>query len=497
MKKRILCFFLVLVLLLPPLSALTLADDPSGLDLTTQKDAPDANAPPEAPVEEAAAPTEVLSDAAESTPVPDAPLDSDSSTEPEQPKGMRTSEEGIALIKSFEGFSPKVVPDVGQWAIGYGTSCGPYDYPYGITEEEADEKMREALAAHEASVNSYIDHYGITLTQAQFDVLASMTYNLGSTWIRESYRFWMMLRNGIGNYSENEIASALGVWCHAGSPAAVHRPLLPRRIREVQLFLYGDYTGTSSPGFCYLIFDKNGGGEMETDVRLYKTGEPYQSFPSITRSGYYFAGWYTEDGRLITANDLVREDLTVYAAWSETPVEQPEVTMPFSDIQQTDWFTPYVLDLHDAHLINGYSDATFHPNAPVTVAEALKLVLLAVGLAEQEPVGGHWAGGYRAFALEYNFLSEDDLSDGLDAPADRILIAKLTARALGLRRNGALSPFADTEDDNVVALYHAKIIEGSINSATGERFFYPNEPIKRSEIAKIVWMLYRTVRGNY
>ncbi len=472
MKKRILCFFLLFVLLLPILSAFVLADKPSGAEDKPQEDTAilDTTAPGDEPAV---------------------------SQEAELSKGMKTSEAGIELIKSFEGFSPEVVPDVGQWAIGYGTICGPYDYPHGITEEEAEAKMVEALSAHEASVNNYIDRYGITLTQAQFDVLASMTYNLGSTWIRESYRFWTMLRNGIGNYSDNEIASALGVWCHVGTPATVHPALLPRRIREAQLFLYGDYSGLASPTFCYLVFDKNGGGEMETDVRLYKAGERYQSFPSITRSGYYFAGWYTAEGRLVTANDLALDNLTVYAKWSETPVEQPEVEMPFSDLQQTDWFAPYVLDLHDAHLINGYSDGTFRPDEQVTAAEALKLVLLAIGLAEQPPAGGHWAGGYRASALEYNFLNEDDLSGGLDAPASRLLIAKLAARALGLRRNGAASPFTDTEDDNIVALYNARIIEGSIDPATGQRVFHPNNPIKRSEIAKIIWMIYRTVRGNY
>jgi len=409
-----------------------------------------------------------------------------------EPVETLTSEAGIAFIKAFEGFSATPISDAGQWSIGYGTACDPADYPDGITEEEADWLMREALAAHEESLSGYIERNNLTLTQAQFDALASMTYNLGASWIDSSNRFWSCLSNGLANYTDNEIASAMGVWCHVGTQ--IHESLLTRRIRETQLFLYGDYEGADCPQFCYIIFDGNG-GTIETDVMVYRKGEKYQTMSCAECEDDTFAGWYTEDGSLVRPDDTVEENLRVYARWSSDPLPEPEpAAQPhFSDVKEDDWFAGYVADLYEAGAIRGYQDGTFCPYAPVTAGEALKLTLLAAGFPAQSSTEQHWASGYRALALERGFLDEADLAAGLDAPASRAMIAKLAARALGLQRGDMLSPFADCEDDNAVALYDLGVINGSIDPQTGERRFYPDSSITRAEIAKITWMLYDKV----
>ncbi len=408
-----------------------------------------------------------------------------------EPVETLTSEAGIAFIKEFEGFSPTPISDAGQWSIGYGTACDPADYPDGITEEKADELMREALAAHEESLSGYIERNNLTLTQTQFDALASMTYNLGASWINSNNRFWTYLSNGLANYTDNEIASAMGVWCHVGTQ--IHESLITRRIREAQLFLYGDYEGTSCPQFCYLIFDGNG-GTIETDVMLYVKGGQYQTLVGAERENDVLTGWYTADGRMLRPGDTAEENLRVSARWSSDPVAEPAAPqVRFSDVKEGEWFAGYINDLYEAGVIRGYRDGTFRPQAPVTAGEALKLTLLAAGFPKQSATAEHWAGGYRALALEQGFLDEADLAAGLDAPASRAMIAKLAARALGLQRGELLSPFADCEDDNAVALYDADIIDGSIDSQTGERKFYPDRSITRAEISKITWMLYRTV----
>ena len=87
-----------------------------------------------------------------------------------------TSEEGVALIAEFEGFrAMPYADDLGNWYIGYGTSCEPADYPYGITEEEALQLLRQSLISAEDSVNRLLMDYGISVTQYQFDAMASMT----------------------------------------------------------------------------------------------------------------------------------------------------------------------------------------------------------------------------------------------------------------------------------------------------------------------------------
>lgn len=467
MKKRIICLSLCVVMLVTVLPSSISAIDLSELVNQAQKDAREDNS------------SGTLGD----------PEDPDEYGDPDR---LRTSEAGIALIKDFEGFSPDLILDVGSWAIGYGTHVDPEDYPDGITEEEADQLMRQMLAPIEEYLTRYINRNNITLTQEQFDAVSSMTYNLGTSHVSSEYRFWSMLSSGIGNYSDSEIASSIGVFCHIGTE--VNASLLNRRIREAQLFLYGDYTGRNCPDICYVIFDGNG-GSLETDVRLYVKGDMYHTFPSVTAEGYYFAGWYTEENFPLTEDARVEHNLYVTAAWSDTPQAQKPAPSLFSDVSGTDWFSSYVHDLHAAGIIGGYSDNTFRPNAQVSVGEALKMILLSIGFQEQPKLDAHWADGYQKVALEFGFLEDADFASGLNAPASRALIAKLTSNALGLQRGTVPSPFADTDDDYVVAMYLAKIIEGSIDSSTGKRMFYPNNPINRAELSKIVWTLRQTVQN--
>lgn len=467
----VLCFVMLVTVLLPPVSAIDLSE----LVEQAQKDNQNQDLP-------LPGTSEPLDEAGE----PDETEDPESYGDPNR---LRTSEAGIALLKEFEGFSAELTLDVGNWAIGYGTHVDPDDYPDGITEKEADQLMRKTLAPVEEYLTRYIKRNDITLTQEQYDAIASMSYNLGTALVSNEYRFWSMLSSGIGNYSDIEIASSIGVFCHIGSQ--VNTSLLNRRIREAQLFLYGDYTGRNCPNFYYVVFDGNG-GNLETDIQLYAAGDKYLSFPSVTAEGYHFAGWFTDKGVQITEDTRAEENLRVTASWSDKPQAQTSAAPIFSDVSASDWYSSYVRDLYAEGIIGGYSDNSFRPNAEVSIGEALKMVLLSAGFPEQPKLGDHWADGYQKLVLEHGFLEESDFSAGLNAPASRSLIAKLTSNALGLRRNDSASPFADTNDDFIVAMYQAKIIEGSIDSSTGKRMFHPSSPINRAEISKIVWTLRQT-----
>ena len=394
---------------------------------------------------------------------------------------MTMTEEGLNLIKKFEGFSPTAMADGGQWSIGYGNACDPADYPDGITEEAASALLEASMAEFEGYVNNFLNRYGITVTQNEFDALVSITYNLGPSWIQPSYRFWSMLIDGLENYSDNEIASAIGVWCHVGSQ--VQAGLLQRRITEIRLFLYGDYT--SSPNFKYLIFDGNG-GSVDTDVMLHQEGGMYLEFPEVTREGYYFAGWYTAavGGTRVLETDSAKANDTLYAHWSTTPVGSTTVG-PFRDVTSTDWFYPYVTELASDGVISGYDDGTYRPENTVTVGQALKLILLSAGYSEQQATNWHWASGYAALAVEKGFVTASEIWN-LDAPISRLLVAKITCGALGLTPVSGGTAFADTSDGCVTALFQAGILEGSLTS-DGSRMYYPGHSLKRSEIAKIVW----------
>jgi|GEM_PF-5328236 len=57
-----------------------------------------------------------------------------------------------------------------------------------------------------------------------------------------------------------------------------------------------------------------------------------------------------------------------------------EAKSTFLDVTEADWFAPYLATAQAKGLINGHSDGSFKPNDSVNRAEALKILLIASGL---------------------------------------------------------------------------------------------------------------------
>lgn len=155
----------------------------------------------------------------------------------------RISEEGISLIKKFEGYYQYAYWDYSQWTIGYGTRCEENEYPNGITEEEADALLRREMVKYEMQVNAFLGYNEIEVTANQFDALVSLTFNIGSNWTNDSLLRTYLI-NGISNYSEEEITDAFCEFVHAGGE--VVQGLVTRRKTEAALFLEGMQTHTHS-----------------------------------------------------------------------------------------------------------------------------------------------------------------------------------------------------------------------------------------------------------
>ena len=386
---------------------------------------------------------------------------------------LKTSEQGVQFIKSQEGFSAHRHWDYSQYSIGYGTACGAGDYPGGISVEQADGLLRKKLAEIEKSLNAYIIKNNLPFSVAQFDALMSFTYNVGTSWMFSSRLSKLLVS---GQFTEAEFASAVGVWCHAGS--RVNSGLVDRRIREIQLFLYGDYAGSNSKPYRYVIYNPNG-GTVDSDIYFYPEGAAYGVLPAASKGNWSFLGWFTQDGVQLTEVDAAVENLKLTARWqSPRPADQA-----FSDVQQEMWFYPYVDELYNGDVISGYSDGTFRPTGTVTVGEALKLILLSCGNGTQMPLDAHWASGYRAFAVSRGYLSNQETAI-LDAPITRGMVAKLAAAAKGFSAQPKAGVFADTSAGYVLALYNKGIIQGTLEN--DQRYFYPAESITRAELSTIV-----------
>ena len=223
-----------------------------------------------------------------------------------------------------------------------------------------------------------------------------------------------------------------------------------------------------------------GEGTVEQDIVFYERGATLGVLPSAERAGYELAGWQTEDGRLWAEDDVVQEDLAVSALW-----EAAETAVPlFSDVSEEDWFYSYVQELGQAGVVAGYPDGTFGPYDPVTLGTALALILRGAGYEDQEMTNSHWASGYLALALSLGIL-EGIGEEALDGSASRLLIAQMAAKTLNLSASQASSPFSDTTDGFVTALYEAGIVQGSYG-ADGSLIYQPDSAISRAEITVIL-----------
>ena len=147
----------------------------------------------------------------------------------------RTSDEGLTLIKRFEGCSLKAyLCTAGIPTIGYGHT-GPElthkDVTDGfyITPARADELLRKDLLTAEVAVARYTT---VPLNQNQFDALVSLVFNIGTGAFQKS-----TLLKRLNAAAYNDAADQFLVWRRAGGKVSLG--LERRRQQERELFLKG------------------------------------------------------------------------------------------------------------------------------------------------------------------------------------------------------------------------------------------------------------------
>jgi len=145
---------------------------------------------------------------------------------------MKTSEEGIALIKGFEAFRAKAYKDVGGlYTIGYGTVFNPMLSPQyissGITEERADQLLRNHIAINDLSIPNLIR---VPISQNQYDAISSFSYNVGIN----SFKNSTLLKSINEYWSDSAIFNEFMKWVKVKN--TIISGLLLRRKKEAELF---------------------------------------------------------------------------------------------------------------------------------------------------------------------------------------------------------------------------------------------------------------------
>ena len=86
-------------------------------------------------------------------------------------------------------------------------------------------------------------------------------------------------------------------------------------ILEIQLFLCGDYTGSSSPSYHYVKFETEQ-GKVEVDIAFYESGSAFTPYFKASCDTDTFLGWYKADGTELREGDSVTQDMTLTAQWA-------------------------------------------------------------------------------------------------------------------------------------------------------------------------------------
>lgn len=155
---------------------------------------------------------------------------------------------------------------------------------------------------------------------------------------------------------------------------------------------------------------------------------------------------------------------------------------PFKDVKVSFWFGKYVIDLYNDGIINGTSATTYTPDAKLSWAAALKLLLVSHGdLKAADATGADWSKNAIAKAAELGLVAAD--LDGAKA-ISRLEFCQVAAKLNKLAESKTESKFTDCTDGYVMALVDAKVISGMT-----ETTFEPAASLTRAQIAKILYQL--------
>ena len=140
------------------------------------------------------------------------------------------TENGLKLLKQFEGFSSKIYLDsAGLPTIGYGHVIALTEAPlfkHGITEAEAMSLLKKDVAIAENAVARLIN---APLTNNQFDALVSFTFNSGAEALQRS-----TLRAKINRQEHEQVPAEFMRWVYVGSRKVPG--LIKRRKMEADLY---------------------------------------------------------------------------------------------------------------------------------------------------------------------------------------------------------------------------------------------------------------------
>lgn len=172
-------------------------------------------------------------------------------------------------------------------------------------------------------------------------------------------------------------------------------------------------------------------------------------------------------------------------------VYNPEGALPFEDVSSESWYAPYVSTAYEYGIINGKSDTVFDPDAPMTLAEAVKIAASIHAYTEGNEipnVGVNWYDPYVAYCYD-NMIIPESMGFEWNRLATRAQMAFVFSHASTDDYYINDVPITDIPDVNESTVFRYEILDlynKGIAVGTEDMSFNPDANIKRSEVAALI-----------
>jgi len=170
--------------------------------------------------------------------------------------------------------------------------------------------------------------------------------------------------------------------------------------------------------------------------------------------------------------------------------------IPFSDTDDNEWYTEYVMDMKNSGVISGYKNKNgeltgeFKPANSVTNAEVLKMALELAGHGPSSSSRlriDHWAKGYIQTASDLNLEFYEVARNNPDASATRLEVVKLVLQIYGTDLPDWVNyKFTDLKDTGSNGRYVMVANQKGVIDGYSDGTFKPFGLINRAETAKIL-----------
>lgn len=191
-------------------------------------------------------------------------------------------------------------------------------------------------------------------------------------------------------------------------------------------------------------------------------------------------------------NTVTRENFAVYVANMLNIGESATNKRYFADVENTAYSSKAINTLAERGIISAVADNYFNPGIKITMSEALKMLVCAIGAKGYAEAKGGYPYGYEAVARELKIYSGSDSETLTTATAANLVYKTMTVPIVDYNSISPDSVSYTKSEDNILSMYwNIKYNEGVVTSVYGATI--SGAEVKNSDELAIDGTLYKSV----